>query len=127
MLVSIAGIIICLPLLDCRNCKGKEHVCLVLCFIPMAVIWFMLTESIIKEGQVRPCQMRRAFRPGVARLWVLCHTPHSPAFPRCAVASNDRHMGLPSHELSSGHKRLARRTEKLASPKSNPEQKINRN
>lgn len=67
--------------LDCRNRKGKEHVCLVPCFIPMAVIWYMLNKYIIKEEQVRPCQMRRAFRPGVAEAVGALPYPSLPIIP----------------------------------------------
>lgn len=53
-------------LLECRNYKGKEHAYLVYCCIPVAVIWYVLNKCVIKDGQVRPCQMRRrTSRPGI--------------------------------------------------------------
>lgn len=61
-------------LLECRNHKGKEHVCLVQCYIPVAVIWYLLNKYVIKEEQVRPSLVRRAFGPGVTA--AVCALPH---------------------------------------------------
>lgn len=50
---------------ECRKHKGTAHVHLVQCYIPGAVIWYVLNKYVMREEQVRPSPVRRAFGPGI--------------------------------------------------------------
>ena len=50
-------------MLECRNHTGKEQVCLSFCCVSPqlnCIPWHMLNKYVVKEEQVRPCQLGRS-------------------------------------------------------------------